>query len=420
MNEAKIHVIGIGDAGPSSLSAAALAQVERAEILFGGERHLSFFPESRAEKIFVKSNLKEVAARIKSELGKKRLAVLASGDPLFYGIAKYLMAQIPKQHFEILPNVSSLQLAFAKAKESWEDAAIVSLHGRPIEEILEAAKEAKKLGVLTDEQNTPARIAEFLLNNDLKGFTATVCENLGGADEKVTQLDLPELTQKEFSALNVLVLVKKSYEPAPSTGTRKWLLGIADSEFHQRMPEKGLITKCEVRVLSLAKLKLEPHSVVWDIGAGSGSVSIESALLARQGKVYAIEKNAEDYRLILKNIDKFQAKNMQAIHAMAPDCLGEIGGDPDAVFIGGSSSSMEKIINICAKRLLPEGRLVVNVATIENLFDAWQAIKNLGWRSEVTSVNIARSQPILELTRFVALNPVYILSAEKPAQGGAV
>jgi len=421
MNEAKVHVIGIGHDGPTGLSPAALAMIEQAEILFGGERHLAFFPDTSAEKICVKSNLKEVSVRIRAELGKKRMAVLASGDPLFYGIAKYLMAQIPKQHFEIFPNVSSMQLAFAKAKESWEDAAILSLHGRPAEEMLEAAREAKKIGVFTDDHNTPARIAQLLLENGLDDFTATVCENLGGADEKVTQLDLPELAKKESSVLNVLVLVRKPYAPSPSlSGSKKWLLGIADSEFHQRTPEKGLITKCEVRVLSLAKLKLEPDSVVWDIGAGSGSVSIEAALLARQGKVYAIEKNTEDHRLILKNMEKFQTANMQAIHALAPDCLKDISGDPDAIFIGGSSSSMGEIIALCARRLQPKGRLVVNVATIENLFDAWQAIKKMGWRSEAALISVSRSQPILELTRFAALNPVYILSAEKPAQGGAV
>jgi precorrin-6Y C5,15-methyltransferase (decarboxylating) len=420
MNEAKVHVVGIGDDGARSLGAAALSRIEDAEILFGGDRHLGFFPDIRAEKISVKSNLKEVSARIKAELGKKRIAVLASGDPLFYGIAKYLMTQIPKQHFEILPNVSSMQLAFAKAKESWEDAAIVSLHGRPAEEILEVAKEAKKIGVFTDDQNTPARIAETLLENGLDDFIGTVCENLGGDNEKVTQLDLPELTHKECSALNVLVLVRKPYAPAPSSVARKWLLGIADSEFHQRTPEKGLITKCEVRVLSLAKLKLEPTSVVWDIGAGSGSVAIEAALLASSGKVYAIEKNAEDYRLILKNIEKFSTSNMQAIHALAPACLEGISDNPDAVFIGGSSSSMGEIIALCAQRLKPKGRLVANVATIENLFDAWQAIKKLGWRNEATLVNVSRSQPILELTRFAALNPVYILSAEKPTPGGVV
>lgn len=420
MSEEKIHIVGIGDGGAKSLTPTALSRIERAELLFGGERHLAFFPNCGAEKISVKSNLKEVSARIKAELGKKRMAVLASGDPLFYGIAKYLMTQIPKQHFEIFPNVSSMQLAFAKAKESWEDADIISLHGRPASEILEAARGAKKIGVLTDDQNTPARIAQLLLENGLDDFIGTVCENLGGDDEITTQLDLPELARQEFSALNVLILIRKPYAPAPSSlGTRKWLLGIPDSEFHQRTPEKGLITKCEVRVLSLAKLKLEPASVVWDIGAGSGSVSIEAALLARQGKVYAIEKNTEDHRLILKNIEKFQVTNMQAIHALAPAGLEGISDNPDAIFIGGSSSSMGEIIALCARRLQPKGRLVVNVATIENLFDAWQAIKKLGWRSEAALVSVSRSQPILELTRFAALNPVYILSAEKPAQGGA-
>lgn len=417
MSDGLIHVIGIGDDGPGSLSPAALSHIERAEVLFGGERHLSFFPDARAEKVAVKTNLKDVAARIKAELGKKNVTVLASGDPLFYGIAKYLMSQIPKRHFEILPNVSSVQLAFARAKESWEDAAIVSLHGRPLEDLLEPAKEAKKLGILTDDQNTPALVARFLLDNGLENWTAIVCENLGGKDETTTQLDLPELAQRDFAPLNVVVLVKKPYEPPPAHDVKKRpYFGIAESEFYQRTPDKGLITKTEVRVLSLAKLRLDPDSIVWDIGAGSGSVSVEAALLAAQGKAYAVEKNAEDYRLILKNIEKFRTANVHAIHAMAPDALQQIQDDPDAVFIGGSSSSMQGILDVCARRLKPGGRLVVNVATIENLYEAWQAIKALGWRSEATLVNVARSQPILDLTRLAALNPVYILSAEK---GGA-
>src|SRR3989338_1589903 len=415
----KIYIVGIGDNGADNLGKETLSIIQDAEILFGGERHLEFFQSHTAEKVIVKSNLKEVAAQINLELGKKRMVVLASGDPLFYGIGKYILSKVEHDKEEILPFTSSMQLAFAKIKESWEDAHLVSLHAKPLENLLNLIKasEPKKIGIFTDDKNSPDHIARTLIEKELNGYQSYVCENLGSGDEKIISGNLEDIAQGKFSSLNVMILIKREKQYAPkdekSENNRKWSFGIPDDEFYQRTPEKGLITKSEIRVISLAKMKLQPDSIVWDIGAGSGSVSIESALLAPSGKVYAVEKNEEDYKLILKNIEKFKTSHIEAIHGLAPNALASIPLDPDAVFIGGSSGNMHEILKVCSERLKPNGRIIVNVITLENLSEAWESLKKIGLNSEVTLLQISRSQPILEITRFAALNPIFIITAKK-------
>jgi precorrin-6Y C5,15-methyltransferase (decarboxylating) len=394
----KVVVVGIGDNGADSLSREALRRVSEAEVLLGGERHLAFFPDHPAEKLAIRDNLKEIAARLQTET--RRVAVLASGDPLFYGIAGYLATKIGRDRLEVLPNISSMQLAFARLKESWHDAALVSCHAKPIEEAIDVIRDAKKVGIFTDDENTPGRIARELLKAGIGGFRANVCENLAGRDERITACDLGELAEKSFSPLNVLVLIRKA--EAPVLQRRDWTFGIPEEAFYLRQPLKGLITKTEVRVLSLAKMRLRPGNTVWDIGAGSGSVSIEAALLG--ANVWAIEKNKEDCDIVRRNVEKFGTPQVTVVHGVAPAALAELP-DPDAVFVGGSGGEMGELVRICRERLLPGGRLVINVATLENLGEVPA--------SDVTLVQISRTRPILNLHRFEALNPVFIACWEK-------
>ncbi|HET6370649.1 MAG TPA: precorrin-6y C5,15-methyltransferase (decarboxylating) subunit CbiE [Nitrospiria bacterium] len=407
--------MGIGDDGVASLPVASMQKMQETEILFGGERHLSFFPRHPAEKVPIKSNLKEIAETIRENLGKKRMAVIASGDPNFYGIAKYLVAKLGKEKVEIVPNVSSMQLAFARIGESWDDAAFASCHARPIEGIVDLVKKNAKVGLFTDDENTPAQIAKVLKERGISNCAAIVCENLGGEDERVTETDLDRLTGMNFSPLNVLILKRDPIDVEKQDGGGEeieWTFGRPEEAFAHRKPKLGLITKAEVRMISLAKMRLRSASVVWDIGAGSGSVSIEAARMATAGKVFAIEKNEEDVGLIRENIDRFDTPNVTVLHAKAPDGLDALP-DPDAVFIGGSGSRMSDILQICWKRLKTPGHLVVNLATIENLAEAYSFFKGEGMKPEMTLVQIARGSEILDLTRFDALNPVFILHMEK-------
>lgn len=191
-----------------------------------------------------------------------------------------------------------------------------------------------------------------------------------------------------------------------------WTLGIADDEFHQRKPLRGLITKMEVRVVALARLGLRDDSIVWDVGAGSGTVSIEAALLAPRGRVFAIEKDPEDCDNIRLNVAKFAAANVEVLEALAPDCFAALP-DPDAVFVGGSAGRMGAILEQALARLRPSGRVVVDAATIENLAEAVSCLKRLGVAPDVTLLSAARSKDIVGLTRFEALNPVFIVAARR-------
>lgn len=194
-----------------------------------------------------------------------------------------------------------------------------------------------------------------------------------------------------------------------------WTTGIPDEEFHCREPRRGLITKAEVRVISLAKLRLREDSVVWDIGAGSGAVAVEAALIAGKGSVWAVEKNAEDMDNVIHNIEKFSVPNVAAVHARAPEGLDGFP-DPDAVFIGGSGGEMRRILEVVSKRLKAGGRVVVNAITLDSSHEAVSALRDLGFEVEATLVQIARSKPLLGMMSFEALNPIYVIAGKRPGE----
>ena len=402
MPKDKVYIIGVAPGGVSSLSSEARRLVKQAEIVFGGKRLLAMFPSLTGEKIAIRNNLADVTDLIKKNLGQRRMVVLASGDPDFYGIAGYLTDKLGEDSFEIIPNVSVMQLAFARIKESWDDAVFVSVHARPVEDIVEIVRSSNKVGIFTDDEHTPATIAGMLLEHGVRGYRAYVCQDLGTRKERVIATDLYHLKRKRFSPLNILILLREKPETAP------WqILGIPETSFHRR--RNGLITKHEVRAVSLAKMCLTDESVLWDIGAGSGAVSIEASFLVRKGRIYAIEKNDADVAVIRKNLRKFHVPNVEVVQAFAPDGLDKLP-DPTAVFIGGSGGRMEEILNLVGRRLKPGGRIVINIVALENLGAAVNALKGRGFMPDVTLVNVARSTKVAELTRFEALNPVFVVT----------
>lgn len=406
-----ITIVGVLDDGRESLTPRAMRAVHQADLLFGGQRLLDFFPESRAEKVAIKGDLSRLVALMKDNLGRRRMCVLASGDPTFFGIAKYLLGRLPKPEIEIVPNVSSMQLAFARVKENWDDAALASVHGRPIEGVIDLVRSNRKIALFTDEVHSPAAIARALLDNGVHGYRAFVCENLGGAQERIVEAELEDLVDQAFSPLNVLILLREQ-EVVGKPEARRWPIGIPDDEFFQRRPRSGLITRAEVRVVALSKMRLHEDSVVWDIGAGSGSVSIEAALLAPRGKVFAIEKNAEDADIVRQNVAKFGVANLTLVEGRAPDGLDRFD-DPDAVFVGGSGGELGEILAIACRRLRPGGRVVVNAVTLENLNGALEGLRANGMEVDVTLASFARSQPILNLLRFAAQDPIFIITGRR-------
>ena len=260
--------------------------------------------------------------QVREALEARRPVLVSSGDPLFYGVARYLCDRLGKDLFEVVPHVSSMQLAFARVKESWEDATLINLAGRPIESVIDRIRTAEKIGLFSSEECPPPRLARALLDHGIDYFRAFVCENLGSPDERVTQAELSDLQGMEFNALNVLILIRLPNRPdRGSRLSQRRLFGNPDEAFAQALPKRGLITHAEVRAIALAQLDIRATSVVWDIGAGSGSVAIEAAQLANQGMVYAVEPEPADIALIQANAEEFGVPNVKAVLGRAPEIL---------------------------------------------------------------------------------------------------
>ncbi len=400
----RIYVIGAGVEGQEGFSRRVLELVGQAELLLGGERQLALFPDFPGEKIAIDGDLGGIVERLKGTA--KRAVVLASGDPLFFGIGRYLLRNLPEAELEFVPNVSSVQYAFAKIKEPWDDAVFISAHGRGLKGAIDRIVANDKAAVLTDEINTPARIAAELIERGRDGYAAWLCENLGTAQEKIITTDVRGLLEIVAAPLNVLILIKE-YE----SGGEEYVptLGIPDEEF---ATVKKLITKEEIRVVTLAKLKLRHDMTLWDIGAGSGSISIEADHLLPNGHIYAVERNPQCRDFIKENLRKFNARHVTLVDGIAPDCL-EALPDPDRVFVGGSGGNLWAILKGVDERLPAEGRIVLNAVTLDTLTAATEFFDNAGYQVEVTVVNISRTRPLTDYKMFEAYNPVYIITAVK-------
>jgi len=410
-----VTVIGIGDDGCSGLTSRAIDAVASAQWLVGGERQLAFFPQFQGERIVLKQGLAAVLDRVATISEESNVCVLASGDPLFFGIGGLVIKRLGAEHVEILPQPSSMQWAFARAGLKWEDAAFLSVHGRSPEGFLTRIKRHAKLAILTDEESSPPILAKRMTEHGETAWIAWVCENLGGPDERVRRFDVADLAAcQDVGPLNVLLLVRSD----PTWRAPCTIPFLHEDAFAKRMPKKGLITKREVRLLSLAAMGIRPDSVIWDIGAGSGSISIEAALLATEGRVYAVEVDPEGVEICRENLRAHAVDNVRVVAGLAPEALADLE-PPDAVFVGGSKGNMEEIIEVALDRLKPGGHLVVNAITLENVAETYQALRRRGLVPEVTLLQVSRAEPLAHYLRYEALNPIQIFAVSKPAQTGA-
>ena len=422
------RVIGVLDDGIGSLSANAVACLRAADVIIGGQRTLAllrsvFKPGATLHDLTGK--LASVPDWVRSaRADHQSCVVLATGDPLCHGIAPYLAQHLCVQALEIMPNLSTLQLACARIGLAWHDARIVSVHARDAGEwqrgsppshglyqLAQSVRSSARLLVLTSPDNGPDRIARLLLaEGQGDDFHMAVAENLLQADERVVaELSPAAAAEMRFAPLNVVLLWRSTPMPRPVR------FGLADSAYAQRQPDKGLITKQEVRAVSLARLQLRADSVVWDIGAGSGSVGLEAARLCPQGHVYAIEKNDADYAIAGQNHSAFGVSNYSLQLGRAPAGM-DAWPDPDAVFVGGSGGELGELITLAVRRLRPEGTLVMNFVTLENLASATAALSALehdGVLWDVLQLQAARSKPILHMHRMAAENPVWIVCARR-------
>ena len=409
----KIHIVGIGEDGVTGLTGAARELVKTAELLVGEAHTLELVEESGGKRLTVGRDFGEVVEQIDAA-GDQRVVILAEGDPLFYGVARYLCDKLGKDRFEVVPHVSTMQLAFARVKESWEESFLTNLADRSLETVLEVIRGAEKVGLFTSKESSPPRVSRFLLDHGIDYFTGYVCENLGSPDERVTHGELRELAEQTFAPMNVMILVRKPSMPdRPSETVGRRLFGNPDETFLQSRPKRGLLTPTEIRSMALAELDLGPKSIVWDVGAGSGSLSVEAAQIAAEGTIYAIEMDQEDYQLIVENAKRFDVDNLKPILGRAPEAWFGLP-EPDAVFVGGSGQEVGRLVDASFQRLKSGGRLVVTMRSIENVAGIHDLLRRQDTNVHVWMINLARGNYQLGRIRFESMNPTFLMTAVKP------
>ncbi len=404
----KVHVVGVGLEGVAGLTEQVREVVNRATLLIGSDRHLSYFPHHPAQRLTLGDFTQAIEA-IRTSVDEC-IAILVTGDPLFFGLGRLLLLELPAENLTFHPHLCAVQLAFSRIKVPWQDGCFVSVHGRSSDQLVQVLQQGKeKIAVLTDGINTPSAIARLFLALDLPtDYKFWVCENLGGDNEQISCFSATELIERTFAPLNVVVLLRQA-EIIDLDITKLPHFGISDRHFLGFSDRPGLMTKREIRLLVLGELALQPQQVVWDIGAGTGSVSIEIARLCPDCQVYAIEKTAVGYGLIAQNCRRFQVDNVEAIQGFAPDILTNLP-NPDRIFIGGSGGNLNQILNAC-DRISPQGVIVLAIATVEHLTMALSWLGDRAWNYQLLQVQLSRSIPVAHLTRFSPLNPVTIITA---------
>ncbi len=446
----KIRIIGIGYRPLDRKAKDALLQ---SDVVLTNSRLLEVFRsyeehDKVKDRIKVIDNVHETIDYIKTEVQKgkssqgkdgtsalprfRTISLLASGDPMFFGIGRVITEEFDRDIVEIYPDLSSVQTAFSRIKEAWNGAFLMSVHGGPdpskrrkleyaMSDIPLLLARHNKLAILTDKENNPSVIAKTLSesfalpHSSASALTMYVCERLGYPDEKIVRGTPEEIAGMSFTYPNVVVIVRDKNNPplhkggqGGVTGHEGIFLGLRENEiFHS----KGLITKDEVRAVAIHRLRLPQKGVLWDIGAGSGSVSIESARLCPGLEVYSIEKDKEQIRNISENRSGFDAISVRIVTGEAPGALKDLP-PPDRVFIGGSSGRMDAIIHMISEKMV-SGIVVVNAATIETLNEAVQGLEKNNFTIEISEVSISRSKMIGGKRHMSALNPVFIIVGRK-------
>lgn len=409
-----VKIIGIGQS-PDDITIKQDRLIRTADILIGGAKKLKSFKDLNVKKITIKNNLAFIVETILENIDSSSIVVLASGDPLFYGIGSYLIKKIGVERVEIIPNVTSVAKAFSKINEPWQDAQLLSLHGDRSENISIIFESAFRLKtklfcLLTDKKKDPVWIAQKIIDKKELGFTMCVLERLDAKDQKITWYkNLLKVKENTFLHPNIVIL-KKEPGSRDSGKSHQIKIGTDDDKF---CCEKGLITKSEIRSIVLSKLNfVSTDHIFWDLGAGSGSVAIEASSIISGGSIFAVEKNIDRISLIKNNISLFNAQNIIVVQTQLPDGIEKLP-DPDRIFIGGGGKDLKKITKHAIKKLSINGIIVINTVLIQNLEPVISLMKDMGLKPQVLSVQISRSKDMPYGERFEPLNPVWIIYGKK-------
>jgi len=414
----KINVIGIGFRPLEKKSGEALTA---SDVVLTNSRLLDVFKKYAEyadvkDRIVVHGTVYEMLDYIGANYKDRKISLLAAGDPMFFGVGRLVIERFGRDAAEIYPDLSSVQVAFSRTGETSNDALLISLHGGPdpskrtkrkyeITELPYLILRNEKIAVLTDRENNPTRIADVLSGSSAKIY---VCERIGYDDERVIAGTPEEIAEKEFAHPNVVIIKSLAASALTDFRASELIFGLKEDEIEH---SRGMITKDEVRAVALHKLRLPQQGVLWDIGAGSGSVSVEAARICPGLRIYAIEKNPEQIRHMNANRERFNAANLETVQGEAPGALEGLPS-PDRVFIGGSGGSIKEIIALaCAK--MKQGIMVINAVTMETLNDAVTYLEAEGLKVDVCEVSVSRSKKVGGRRHMSALNPIFIVVGEK-------
>lgn len=395
-----ITLIGTGSGTPGSLTARGLAALQRADLILGARRLLEQLPAGCTPNRKALYKPEEILACL-AETTAEQAAVVYSGDTGFYSGASGLLPMLRACGIScnVIPGLSSVQLLAAAVGRPWQDWKLVSAHGcscDPVAECLTAG--AHPVFFLTGGAETPATLCARLTEAGLGAAHALAGENLGTPEEKIFFGTAREFAGRQFASLSVLLV---EHFPLPD----RRCAGLPDEAF---LRGEVPMTKQEVRAAALAKLAVRPEDILWDVGAGTGSVSVELALAAPRGQVYAVECNETACGLIRQNREKFAAFNLTLIEGKAPDALKALPA-PDAVFIGGTKGGMAGVVDAVLEKN-PSARICISAIALETLSAAVAALTAHGLSAEVTQIAVSRTRPAGRLHLLMANNPVFLIT----------
>jgi precorrin-6Y C5,15-methyltransferase (decarboxylating) len=391
-----LTVVGIGADGWAGLSPAARALVSSAEVLLGAERHLDYLPpELPGERVHWPIPLTPKLPGLLAGLAGRKVCVVASGDPMHYGIGVTLVRLLGPDAVTVLPAPSSMSLACARLGWPVEGTAILSAVGRPVARLIRRLTPGQRLLVLSADGRTPAAVAATLVAAGYGASRVIVLEQLGGPAERRTEHRAEQLSGDGFDALNIVAI---EAVPDPGTAPLGRTPGLPDDAFEH----DGQITKREIRAVSLARLAPRPGELLWDVGAGSGSVGIEWMRATRAARAIAVERRADRAARIARNAVALGVPDLQVVQGAAPAALHALPA-PDAIFLGGGGSD-PAVVDACWAALSPGGRLVANAVTLQTEAALVARCAQLG--GDLVRLEISRPVPLGRFSSWQAAHPV--------------
>ena len=396
-----VTLIGMGSGQPESLTLQSLAALRQADLILGARRLLAALPAGCTANRAAAYRADEVAELLHTS-GAENAVLVYSGDTGFYSGAAALLDKLSALGIRarVLPGLSSVQLLAAALGRPWQDWKLVSAHGCACDPVAECMMN-RSVFFLTGGTETPASLCQKLTDAGMGEAHGVVGENLGTEAEAIRYGSAAELAGQSFAPLSVLLVENFDLPQLRAPG-------FPDESFiRSEVP----MTKQEVRAAALAKLAVMPTDTLWDVGAGTGSVSVELALAAPKGRVYAVECEPDACELIRKNRAKFHACNLILIEGRAPDVLADLPA-PDAVFIGGTKGGMEAVLDeVLGKN--PNARICISAIALETLGAAIAALTARGLTAEVTQIAVSRTKPAGRLHLLMANNPIFLITGTR-------